>query len=55
MLTLDHNQFLPIEKLNAISDQDAENYSDALPFAHGVYDDVFAPELLEKVIEEFAT
>lgn len=48
-----HNQMLPLEKLASIAATEAENYKNAIPFAHGVYDDVFDPELLDKVIEEF--
>jgi len=53
VFSLDHNQFLPLEKLENIAQREAENYKNAAPFAHGVYDDVFAPELLEKVVSEF--
>ena len=53
MFALNHNEFLPIDKLKSIAQDCSENYREALPFAHGVYDDVFAPEILDKVIEEF--
>ncbi len=53
MFTLNHNEMLPLEKLEKIAKSEADNYKNAAPFAHGVYDDVFPPELLDKVIEEF--
>lgn len=48
-----HNEMLPVEKLHKLAEAEAENYKNAAPFAHGVYDDVFAPALLDKVIDEF--
>ncbi len=53
MFSLNHNQLLPIDKLGSIAANQADEYINAAPFAHGVYDDVFAPELLDKVIDEF--
>jgi len=53
MFSLNHNQLLPVEKLTEIAEKQASSYQLASPFAHGVYDDVFDPELLDKVIEEF--
>lgn len=52
-MNLNHNQFLPYEKLMDLADAHADAYQQAAPFAHGVYDDVFDPELLDKVIAEF--
>lgn len=48
-----HNQLLPFARLDSIAANEAENYKNAAPFAHGVYDDVFNSEVLDKVIEEF--
>ena len=53
MIELNHNQFLPLDKLYEIAEKDAEHYKNAEPFAHSYYDNVFDPELLDKVIEEF--
>lgn len=48
-----HNEMLPLDKLKRMAEEGAEDYKNAHPFSHGVYDDVFAPELLDKVIKEF--
>lgn len=53
MYTLNHNQMLPLTKLKEIADSEAESYQQAWPFAHGVYDNLFPEELLDKVISEF--
>jgi Rps23 Pro-64 3,4-dihydroxylase Tpa1-like proline 4-hydroxylase len=53
MFAFNHNQMLPLEKLDQIAEAEAENYKNAAPFEHGVYDDVFDPDILDKVIEEF--
>lgn len=54
MLTLDrYNTMLPKEKLAQLAQSEAENYSTALPFKHGVYDDVFDPEILDTILSEF--
>lgn len=54
MFNLTHNQMLPLDKLDQIIDGGAANqYKNASPFAHGVYDDVFDTSLLDKVIDEF--
>lgn len=55
MQSFNHNEMLPLEKLTQIANSESENYIHAAPFAHGVYDNVFSPELLDKVIEEFET
>lgn len=48
-----HNEMLPVSTLMKLAESEAENYKVASPFAHGVYDNLFSPELLDKVIEEF--
>ena len=53
MFPLNHNQLLPLERLEAIAEKEADLYKAALPFSHGVYDDVFDPSILDKVIDEF--
>ncbi|TVZ41330.1 Rps23 Pro-64 3,4-dihydroxylase Tpa1-like proline 4-hydroxylase [Alteromonadaceae bacterium 2753L.S.0a.02] len=53
MLAFNHNEFLPVEKLTALAETEAENYINASPFAHGVYDNVFSDEILDAVIAEF--
>lgn len=53
MYTLNHNQMLPLARLTEIADSEAKNYQQAWPFAHGVYDNLFPEELLDKVISEF--
>ncbi len=53
MPALDHNKFLPLNTLEKIALEKAEDYKHAAPFAHGVYDNIFLPELLDKVIDEF--
>jgi Rps23 Pro-64 3,4-dihydroxylase Tpa1-like proline 4-hydroxylase len=45
--------YLPLEKLNGLAQDNQSSYSSASPFAHAVFDGVFNPELLDKVIEEF--
>lgn len=51
---LEYNRMLPLEKLEAIAEQHGEAYQNATPFAHAVFDDVFDPELLDRIIEEFS-
>ncbi|MFV8819491.1 2OG-Fe(II) oxygenase [Haliea sp. E17] len=53
MFNLSHNEFLPYDKLNEISERFADGYKSAIPFAHGVFDDVFDPALLDEIIKEF--
>ena len=53
MLTLNHNQMVPFDKLYQLAEEQSENYKNAEPFAHGYYDDIFPVALLDKVIEEF--
>ncbi|GAB2198716.1 2OG-Fe(II) oxygenase [Sessilibacter sp. MAH4] len=53
LATINHNEMLPLTRLRELADSEAEAYQTAAPFAHGVYDNVFSPELLDAVIEEF--
>lgn len=48
-----HNEMLPYARLEEIATNESEAYINAEPFAHGVYDNVFDPALLDKVIDEF--
>ncbi|UHQ54104.1 2OG-Fe(II) oxygenase [Microbulbifer sp. YPW16] len=48
-----YQDYLPNEQLKTLVRESAEDYRSALPFAHGVYDDVFSPEVLNAVLEEF--
>lgn len=45
--------YLPLDTLDAIAEQESENYKNAQPFSHGVYDNIFSQELLDLVLEEF--
>ncbi len=53
LATMNHNEMLPIDALNELASSRAEDYKNAAPFAHGVYDNLFSPELLDAVIDEF--
>lgn len=53
MYALNHNQMLPLARLTEIADGEAQNYQQAWPYAHGVYDNLFPEELLDQVIAEF--
>ncbi|WP_237060365.1 2OG-Fe(II) oxygenase [Microbulbifer sediminum] len=48
-----YRDYLPSERLKALVQENAEAYRNARPFAHGVYDGVFSPELLDAVLDEF--
>ena len=48
-----YENMLDIVKLNSIADTNKENYLNAKPFSHGVYDDVFNPEILLEILNEF--
>lgn len=48
-----YEEMLPIHILEEIAGEMAASYSTALPFSHGVYDNVFSPALLDQVIAEF--
>lgn len=45
--------YLPIDKLESIALAERENYQNAEPFSHGVYDGLFSEDLLDRVIDEF--
>ncbi|MFV8782800.1 2OG-Fe(II) oxygenase [Microbulbifer sp. SA54] len=49
----DYSRFVPWEKLDKIATENAESYKTAYPFAHGVFDNIFEPKILDKVIQEF--
>lgn len=54
MFELNHNQLLPVEKLDkVIAEGAAEAYANAHPFPFGFYDNLFDESLLSRVIEEF--
>lgn len=48
-----YNDILPIEKLYQLAEEGADAYQNASPHAHGVFDDVFEPAVLHKILEEF--
>jgi hypothetical protein len=45
--------FLPLSRMNALSESAHSSYVNAKPFPHVVFDDFFDPELLEFVLAEF--
>lgn len=47
------NKILPVEKLAAIVESEAQNYQQASPFPHFSVDEMFPEKFLEKVAEEF--
>ncbi|WP_226663868.1 2OG-Fe(II) oxygenase [Microbulbifer aggregans] len=49
----EYNKFVPWEKLDKIASENKEEYINAYPFSHGVYDDIFEPDILDQVIKEF--
>jgi Rps23 Pro-64 3,4-dihydroxylase Tpa1-like proline 4-hydroxylase len=53
MFPQSHNEMLPLDKLVELASQEHKNYISAKPFAHGVYDDIFSPEILNEIINEF--
>lgn len=56
MKTLDmshYNDILPVEKLYRLAEEQHDNYRNARPHAHGVYDDVFTPSILQNIVGEF--
>ncbi len=56
MLTMDrYNSMLPYEKLEALAKEEHNNYQTAAPFKHGVYDEVFDPEVLDAILDEIET
>lgn len=48
-----YNDILPTEKLYRLAEDNHEKYKNATPHAHGVFDDVFPPEILKGVLAEF--
>jgi len=48
-----YNDILPIEKLKSLALNHADNYKNASPHAHAVFDDVFEASILKSVIQEF--
>lgn len=47
------SDFLPIDKLTALAEENKASYAAALPFAHSVFDDVFNESVLSDIIAEF--
>jgi hypothetical protein len=45
--------FLPLSRMNALTETAHSSYVSAKPFPHVVFDDFFDPELLELVLAEF--
>ena len=50
---IDYSHIIPFEKLSSLGKENHESYVNAEPFAHGYYDDVFDPDVLDAVIGEF--
>jgi Rps23 Pro-64 3,4-dihydroxylase Tpa1-like proline 4-hydroxylase len=50
-----YNDILPVEKLNRLAEEEHDNYRDAQPHAHGIFDDVFNPSILKNILQEFDT
>lgn len=48
-----YNNIIPYEKLMGLAKDRSSEYAEALPFAHGVFDNVFEPKVLDAVLEEF--
>jgi hypothetical protein len=56
MKTLDmshYNDILPVEKLYRLAEEQQNNYREAQPYSHGVFDDVFEPSILNNIVREF--
>jgi Rps23 Pro-64 3,4-dihydroxylase Tpa1-like proline 4-hydroxylase len=56
MTTLDmslYNDILPVEKLYRLAEEQHDNYRNAQPHAHGIFDDVFDPSILKNILNEF--
>jgi Rps23 Pro-64 3,4-dihydroxylase Tpa1-like proline 4-hydroxylase len=49
----DYNDILPATKLLHLAAENSQTYKNALPHAHGIFDDVFDPSILKKILEEF--
>ncbi|WP_317931350.1 2OG-Fe(II) oxygenase [Halioxenophilus sp. WMMB6] len=53
MLTMDrYNNMLPYDTLTALARDEAENYQNAQPCRHGVYDGIFDEKILDAILEE---
>ena len=50
---IDYSHIIPFEKLSRLGKENHDSYVNAEPFAHGYYDDVFDPDVLDAVIGEF--
>jgi len=50
-----YNSMLPYDTLAALARDEAENYQNAAPFKHGVYDNIFADDILDTILQEFET
>jgi 2OG-Fe(II) oxygenase superfamily len=50
-LTID--AFLPLARMEAVTESAHHSYMNAKPFPHVVFDDFFDPALIERVLEEF--
>lgn len=48
-----YNDILPIEKLYRLAEENQESYKNATPHAHGVFDNVFPPDILKNILAEF--
>ncbi len=48
-----YNKIVPYEKLMDLAEKSADEYLNAKPFAHGVFDNVFDPAILDGILEEF--
>ncbi len=48
-----YENMLDVDKLNNIAEENKDNYLNAKPYAHGVYDDVFNPDILTEILNEF--
>lgn len=53
MLRIDYNKMLPLSKLDDIATSQRSAYDLAFPFKHCVLDDVFSPDILDIIIDEF--
>lgn len=50
-----YNDILPTEKLYKLAEEQHEQYKNAQPHAHGVFDNVFDPSILHGILGEFET
>lgn len=49
----DHNSMLPYAKLETLAAESKEQFRDAFPFPHIVFDDIFDEALLDRVLHEY--